>query len=120
MRFEARDLKPYAEPVSSSELEAGHTYFSVQFIDEEMLIPRLDPLVFLGRDLLPGDAGLLYFQDADSHRAGIQLEGRNARAGQFYAQPDTEIQHVFSFEQALDLLLSCSLRRRGRPPERSG
>jgi hypothetical protein len=39
MRFEARELKSYAEPVTASQLREGEIYFSVQFADESMLIP---------------------------------------------------------------------------------
>lgn len=73
MRFEARDLKDYAEPVSLKALRINGVYFSVQFLDEEMLIPILNPLIFLGRNLCKGDHGLLDFQDFDSYRQGVRL-----------------------------------------------
>jgi len=66
IRFEARDLKHYGEFVQPSDLIEGETYFAVQFLDDQMLVPKLDPLVFVGRNLEPGDAGRLYFQDAAS------------------------------------------------------
>ena len=33
MHFEGRELKPYAEPVSKSELREGETYFAVNYVD---------------------------------------------------------------------------------------
>jgi hypothetical protein len=39
MRFEARELKPLAEPVSNEELRAGETYFALLFVDDHGLIP---------------------------------------------------------------------------------
>jgi len=33
MRFEARELKPYAEPVSASDLKEGAVYFFVNFAE---------------------------------------------------------------------------------------
>jgi hypothetical protein len=63
MRFEARELKPYAEPVSPEELKIGETYFAVLFLDDDGLVPTLEPKIFIGRDLEPEDDGKLYFQD---------------------------------------------------------
>jgi hypothetical protein len=114
MRFEARELKPYAEPVASSDLQVGAIYFSVQFVDDQMLIPELDPLVFIGRDLSPGDHGTLYFQDAGSYRQGIKFESTETEDAAFYAQGESEINHIFDYERALDLLLTCSIRRNKR------
>lgn len=38
-----------------------------------MLIPILDPIVFVCKDLRPQDNGLLYFQDIDSYRKGTRF-----------------------------------------------
>lgn len=111
IRFEARDLKPYGEYVESSGLVEGETYFAIHFLDDQMLVPELVPLVFIGRNLEPGDSGRLYFQEADSYLSGIRYGDRG----------ETEIHvveenspFVFEFERALDVLLNCSLRRQGR------
>jgi hypothetical protein len=112
MRFEARELKPYAEPVVPADLKVGAAYFSVQFVDDELLIPMLEPLVFIGKDLIPDDHGTLYFQDAGSYQEGIRFESSQGEDAVFYGQGEDEIGHVFQYEQALDLLLMCSLRRK--------
>jgi hypothetical protein len=52
--FDGRELKPYAEPVSSNELEEDAVYFAVNYVDDEMLIPLMETLVFIGRNLEPG------------------------------------------------------------------
>jgi hypothetical protein len=109
MHFEQRELKPHAEPVSASELKEGSVYFSVQFIDSEMLIPVIEPLVFIGRNLMPGDVVKLYFQDADSYGRG--LPHSDSRAS-LYGQEETELNHIFEYERALDVLIRCSVRRR--------
>ena len=74
MRFEERELKPYAEPVPPEELKNGETYFAVPFLDDDGLMPTLEPLVFIGRDLDPGDEGKLYFEDYGSYRGGVRFE----------------------------------------------
>jgi hypothetical protein len=117
MRFEERELKPSAEPVPASELEPGAVYFSVTFVDEEMMIPVMETVVFVGRDLEPGDVGQLYFQDADSYQRGIQYGSVSEdEQATFYIGPENEMGHIFEYESALDILMMCSLRRRGLLP----
>jgi len=111
MRFEARDLQPYAEPVSPDDLCVGTIYFSVQYIDDHLLIPVVTPLVFIGRVLMTDDHGTLYFQDAESHRDGVRFESDWPKDAVFLAQGEHEINFIFEYERALDLLLVCSLRR---------
>src|SRR5215207_3424001 len=72
MQFEARELPAYAEVVSPLELKEGSIYFSVTFLDEEMLIPTMEAFVYIGRDLESEDSGQLYFQDAVSHQEGVR------------------------------------------------
>jgi len=130
LRFPARDLKPYGEYVRSEDLIVGEVYFRVDFVDDDMLVPEVVPVVFVGRNLTPGDdsrsSALLYFQDFDSYSAGIRYEtiraGSQKGADQsledvdeppsFECAEETEYSGVFEFEKALDQLLTCSLRRK--------
>jgi hypothetical protein len=128
-RFPARDLKPYGEFVEPENLVVGHVYFRVNFLDAEMLVPEVAPLVFVGRDLDTLDKGrsasVLYFQDYGSHLAGVryatfaaQAEGvhqspEDALDGPvFECTPESNCTGVYEFENALNTLLSCSLRRK--------
>jgi hypothetical protein len=93
-------------------LKNGETYFAVLFLDDDGLVPTLEPLVFIGKDLDPGDEGKLYFQDYDSYRGVVRFGT---------ATPDDEVifhtgreKHVFDYERALDVLMACALRRRKR------
>lgn len=113
MRFEPRELNDYAEPVSADDLNEGTVYFSVNYQDEELLIPILEPLVYVGRNLNPSDMGQLYFQDADSYQRGV----RHASLSEddeavFDICAEDAIGNIFEFERAVDELLKCSLRRR--------
>jgi hypothetical protein len=114
MYFESRELKPHAEPVTASELYDGEVYFSVTFVDDEMLIPVVDPVVLIGRNLEEGDVDSVYFQDADSFRRGIRYRVNGDGDATFYSGPETEINHIFEYEPALDVLLACAFRRRSR------
>ncbi|HZE68521.1 MAG TPA: hypothetical protein VE135_03220 [Pyrinomonadaceae bacterium] len=113
MYFEGRELSTSAEPVSSTELQPGEIYFAVNFVDHEMLIPIVETLVYIGRNLEPGDIGKVYFQDIESHREGVgYLSSSKDNLARFLGGSQNELGHIFTFEKALDVLLGCSLRRR--------
>jgi hypothetical protein len=127
MYFEGRELKSYGEFVEASELVIGHVYFRVSFLEQDMAIPELVPLVFIGRDLNPERPGL-YYQDAASFLNGKRWGDTNDEPdvesmdedadvdgphnGWFETQSEDTYSHVYEFEKALDSLLNCSLRRR--------
>lgn len=120
--FEARELPSCAEPISDAELQEGAVYFFVSFIDEQMLIPTMDTVVFVGRNLEAGDEDQVYFQDIESFRRGVRYD--TAQEGDhavFLSGSRNELGHVFNYERALDRLLVCSLRRRNlaEPPRPS-
>ena len=116
LRFEERELKPFAEPVPAARLKEGSVYFSVNYMDDEMLIPTLEPLVFVGRDLDSGDAGQVYFQDVNSYRQGIRHDSAaNDDRAQFWSGTEKETSHIFEYAPALDELMRCALRRRQAP-----
>jgi hypothetical protein len=115
MRFEARDLMPYAEPVSTASLKEGEVYFSIQYADENLLVPVIETLVFAGKGLDDKDPELLYFQDAESYRQGIRYGSDEAENASFQLGRDGKINHVFEYEHALNELMKCSLRRKKLP-----
>ena len=126
MLFESRELKPYGEFVRSAELVEGRIYFRVSFLDKNMLIPEMIPLVFIGRNLQPNSHDL-YFQDAasyidgerhkpedwdrimDENSADIRTHDLDCR---LETMEDKEYTIVFEYEKALDQLLKCSLERK--------
>ena len=117
LRVAGRILKQYAEPVGAEELQVGDVYFSVTFLDDQGFVPLLEPVVFLGRNLEPGDAGRVWFQDFESYSRGTPPEiGPGRRSGELFVGSEDEINHFFTYERALDVLLRCSLERarRGR------
>ena len=109
MRFAERELKPYAEPVAPDQLKVGETYFGIQFLDENCFVPVLEPKVFIGRNLEPEDKDELYFQDFDSYRSGVRYDTASAQDEAVFETGAEK--HVFEYERALDVLLTCSLRR---------
>lgn len=111
--FEGRLLSPQAKPIPAENLEEGPLYFSLVFQNHEGLIPSLEPYIFLGKDLKPGDSGRFYFQDFSSHRKGVRF-GADTEIDQahFLAERKDEVDHFFEYDAALEELMRCSLQRR--------
>ncbi len=116
MRFEGRELKPYADFVLASELKEGRVYFSLHYFDEELLIPAMEPVVFIGRNLEPDDVGQAYFQDVASYQRGVRHDSANTDHDVlFQSYTETKTGHVgaiMEFEPALEDLMRCALKRR--------
>lgn len=96
MRFEARELKPYAQPVTAGLLKEGDVYFSVQFADSEMLIPVVEAWVYAGRKLDSKDGeDHLYFQDVESYRLGIRYDTATDENSSFQVATEQGLNHIF-------------------------
>ena len=113
MRFEERELKPYSEPMSPEELKTGETYFAVLFLDDSGNVPILEPRVFIGRDLEPGDEAKFYFQDYVSYKRGTRIDTAT-KDDEAIFETGAE-KHTFEYERALEVLMVCALRRRKSP-----
>ena len=113
MHFEGREITEYAEPVSNRDLREGQLYFTVNYLDDELLIPIMETIVFIGRNLEPGDVGQVYFQDAESHREGVSFDrDTDSDPARFQGGSDDELGHIFNYEHALEELMRCLIRRR--------
>lgn len=110
MLFEARELKDDAETVPTDQLQEGEIYFAVDFFDDDMLIPFLEPKVYIGRNLDPEEDDAFYFQDLDSYQAGVRFDTATDDDEAMF-ETGTE-RHLFDYEGALEVLMSCSLRRK--------
>jgi hypothetical protein len=109
MRFEGRELKPYAEPVSASDLQEGSVYFLLTFGDDDMKIPILETLVFVSKT----DDGIFRFQDFESYRGAVGFKTGTEKRINIFECEEKQLNCIFEYERALDRLLACSLRRRG-------
>jgi hypothetical protein len=54
LHFAGREVPRYAEHAAAMTLIEGKVYFQVHFLDRELTIPELTPLVFIGRNLGAG------------------------------------------------------------------
>jgi hypothetical protein len=113
VKFDGRELQSYAEPVSSTELREEAIYFAVNYVDDEMLIPSMETLVFIGRNLEPGEVGRVYFQDVQSYREGFRYDSDSEdELAKSETGSENEIGHIFDYERALEVLMRCSIRRK--------
>jgi len=115
MRFEGRELKPYAVPVSDHTLGEGSVYFLVRFADDAMLIPEMDTVVYIGKNLEGESEDRYHFQDLASYQARGRLDPKqcDGPATLFNCGID-ELSGVYEFEAALEILMRCSLRRKAK------
>jgi len=114
IHFPARDLEPYPQPVSADQLRDGSLYYCLNYVDHEMLIPVMDSIVFIGRNLKPGDAGLCYFQQICWYDEGKTFDSEaECDDAIFYARAENKLSDIFEYELALEELMRCSLRRKG-------
>jgi hypothetical protein len=107
MRFEARDLRSNIEPVKPADLVENQVYFAVSYVDDERLIPVLEPYIFQSRDPSGRNSTKLYFKSLDPVRRRVHRD-----------QDDRLVElgirlRVFEYEEALEELMLCSLRREG-------
>jgi hypothetical protein len=113
MRIKGREIAGYAEPVEFEKLVKGEVYFALQFADEQLLIPNLEALIFLGRNLAEQSAeDLFFFQNFESYRNGLRFESVTTdERSYFYVLRKNGMNHIFEYGKALDLLLECGVRR---------
>lgn len=109
-----RDVPTHAEPVLAHELKEGRVYFSVQFVDEDLLAPLVETLVFTGRGFDEDGLKVLYFQDISSYQLRIERDSPEAERATFYEQHEKDLKHIFEYDRALDRLIDCSMRRQKR------
>ncbi len=111
MRFEGRDLTTHAEPISASALSEAQIYFFVYYVDDDLLIPLMETVVFVGRYVSSEGTDLLRFQDVGSYQRGIRFGSPESEEAQFQGATENGINHLFDYEHALDELMRCALRR---------
>jgi hypothetical protein len=113
MKFEARDLKPYIESVDRQDLVIGNEYYSIFYTDNKMLVPNVYTVVYVGKNFQSSDEDEYYFQDFDSFSAGARYSDATEDSQATFHIGDF-VDSILNFEQMLDELMRCSLRRNGK------
>lgn len=105
------NLSAYIDPVDVSELEEEEIYFMLSYVDDNLFVPQIRTLIFLGRDVAEEKEGLLYFQDVDSYiRLGRYPNSSNG-SGEIYICADDQLACFFTLANAVLALKNCVERR---------
>jgi hypothetical protein len=111
------DSHLYSEPIDLSELKQGNLYFMLNYFDEEVLIPELQTLVFLGREVTGEKNSLLYFQDIESYTTRGPYPNSADRPGDFFDCTDDQLGCIFRLDKAVLELQHCMRRREKMMPK---
>ena len=109
-----------SQRVKPEQLEVGAVYFISGCVDRDMLVPFVQPMVFIGRNLAAGDDAddrRWYFQDYESYRDGVRHHGGSGdRAdAEFVVYPTDGDLSVHDLETVIARLGECLSRsRRGQ------
>ena len=117
MYIEGREIPPFAEPAFEDDLELHEVYFSVHFVDTDMLVPEIMTMVYVGKDIEKIGDKKHYFQDISSHRQGVRFD--NVEIAKPPCSPvfvvseckNGKVNNIYSFSTMLNELLKCSLRQ---------
>lgn len=100
-----------AEPVVFAELATGAVYFLLNFFDDEMLVPDLRTVVYIGIDVDGETNSKVYFQDYESFiDIGPFPDSREGSVAVVRFASD-KITCVFELDKAIDILADCQMRR---------
>lgn len=115
IHFHERELPTAAHPVDFEQLVAGKAYYQITYDgkDKDMQAPLVLSMVFIGMNLDDDETDTVYFQDALSYDFGVRLS-EDPEPGTFmlFHCPPDALGAIFEFDQALDELMKCSIRRK--------
>lgn len=104
--------RPPIRPVSVADLKKGNVYISVSYLDEQLLVPIVETLIFLDVDIFREGCDLLFFQHAESFfERGEFVPGASDREELLVAEPDG-LNNIFTVPNGSDALTLCAGRWR--------
>lgn len=113
--FPERAVPESGNPITPEHLRLGGHYFRVSFVDSDMCVPEMIPLVFIGRGQASQSAKKFVFQDFYSYSKGVEPESERHSTDNSESRLEVygrkELGGIYEFEDALNSILRCSLRR---------
>ena len=100
--------------VFTSDLSAGSVYFMLNYYDEDMLVPEMKTLVFLGRNIdesCATEEDLFYFQDYGSFSEMESISHHEDICGEIICCKRAELNGIYNLENVIALLTRCLDRR---------
>ena len=100
--------------ITASQLAIGELYFVVSYLDDECLLPVVDSLIFLGRNIDGEDENELCFQDAESYEQGNVYPDTTSSDVKVVVTGLEPPPNLFGLDGALDELARCLERRKAK------
>jgi hypothetical protein len=72
----------------------------------------METVAYAGRYINSEGAERLRFQDVPSYNQGIRFGSPDSEEASFQSCSENSMNHLFEYEQALDELMRCALRRK--------
>ncbi len=113
-KYPARELNDFAVFVPVKKLKRNRIYYSIHFQDENMTIPIVHSLYFVGLNVRQGSRSAR-FQDEFSYSIGVRKKAKYGIGPHFESFPigdDGSVSAVCEFDEMLTSLLRCDLNRR--------
>jgi hypothetical protein len=92
----------------ATSLVIGNCYFLVSYFDQGMRFPDIETYVFVGSNLLEGDAGDVsywYFQDAESYaEQGIFTQIEDKASREVMRADEEALEMFFDYDGLFDVL----------------
>lgn len=104
---------PVVETVDPSDLVLGEVYYAVQFLDDDLTIPIVEPLVFIGWNRFGDETvKVAYFQNAETHRQGVRFETTTAEnPADFLGAEEDGLSYIYDFEGLVQSISATAHRR---------
>ena len=112
---EFEKVKPYSTPVLAERLVRGSAYYILSYFDDDLTIPEIRTIVYIGKNVDDVEDGMFYFQNFESYfRLGSYPNHRHGD-GEVFRFPETGLATVFELPEVVNSLKSCI--RRSRLPD---
>ena len=110
------DIPDYGvNPVNVADIVIGDVYFSVIYHDDDMLFPTMQPLVFLGAEVLCNGDLIYEFQHVSTYHLGQTYDNENEQTALGIVNfLNSSVNCVYTFENAVKCLVECWNRRKGK------
>jgi hypothetical protein len=98
--------------VSAGALKEKSTYLMISFFDDDMFIPDVTTVIYLGKDIFGEGGSNHYFQDYETY---MEAASPSAETGVIEAGEDS-LMNFYDLDGAAALLAECAQlrRRKGR------
>ena len=90
------------------QLKERQTYLMISFFDDELQIPDITTVIYLGKDIFRDSVDHHYFQEYSSY-----LESGGRQEGEVIVASSEKLMNFFDLEGASELLRLCA-RRQGK------